>query len=132
MFNLPFLVLMVTTFYYAMHGKYKERLCGITVIVGIATGLFGVVVTLTTVPAGNSFLPSVLYLMVAVFSALLLKKMAMRFVTLYEDKQREETERFLKSVKRRDSAEDKPYYTDDNFDDPELRFGKGGYTDNDL
>lgn len=121
---------MVITLLCAMRGVYKEMLCIITMIVGIAASIAGIAVTFIILPP-NGAVVFILYMIVLVFS-LLIKKMAMHFVTLYENKRREIIERQLELLKRMEDPNERPYYTDETFDDPELRFGKGGYTDNDL
>lgn len=113
-----------------MNGKFKAMLCNITMCVGIAASLFGIVTIFILSPPRAALL-FVLYMVALVFS-ILLRKMAKHFVTLYEDKRRETEEKLNEIRLRRGDTEDKPYYTDETFDDPELRFGKGGYTDNNL
>lgn len=133
MLDLVFLVLMLIVLINALHGKFKETLCSAAMVVGIIAAIIGLI---TAFIQNKSYdgVPITLNLFVLVFSVLL-PKMAQRFVKLYEDKERANTEKQIKLWKRysRDIDEDiPPVYTDDDFDDPELRFGKGGYTDNNL
>lgn len=130
MLDLAFLVLMVIVLVLAMHGKFKRWLCIVTMIMGIAVALTGIVGAFVN----NNTILLVLSIVVLVFAALL-KKMAMRFVTLYEDKERERFEKLheIKNCRDRENEEKlSSYYNEENFDDPELRFGKGGWTDNEL
>lgn len=131
MLDIVFLALLVVVIYHAMRGKLKETLCDIATVVGIVAAIVGLITAFFQVSSANKA-PLFLNIFVLLF-AVLLKKTARQFVKLYDDKQREETEKRTAMLSRytREEVSD-PVYTDDTFDDPELRFGKGGYTDNDL
>lgn len=132
MLDLVFLVLMLIVLIMAVNGKYNETLGGVATVVGIVAAVAGIIMAFIKVKSSNSapfFLNVIVF-----FIALFLRPFARKFVELYENKKREERERLLASVRRnsRESANElPPVYNDDNFDDPELRFGKGGYTDSD-
>lgn len=121
---------MAVVFARAMRGEFNNMLCIVTMTTGAVASLTGIVMAIAY---GNSF-PLILYIAVLIFS-FFIKKMAMRFVVLYEEKQRARLERLneIRLGRGRETGEEpQPYYTEETFDDPELRFGKGGYTDNKL
>lgn len=131
MLDLVFLILMLIVLINSIRGDFYETLCNVATVVGIVAAASGLIMAFINEKSSNTA-PLVLNIIVF-FAAIFLRRMALRFVKLHEDKERAERERILASVKRvsRDSADDlSPVYTDENFDDPELRFGKGGYTDN--
>lgn len=128
MLSLVFLALMLTVLIFAFRGEFKETLCTAATVVGIIAALVGLVSGFLTKGAGAAPL---LNIAVLVFAALL-RKTALQFVKLYDDKRREEREKLEAAISRYSRETDQkldPVYNEDNFDDPELRFGKGGYTD---
>jgi len=130
MLDLVFLVFLLLTLFFSFRGVYKETLCNIATVVGILAAVTGFVVMFLKSPSDN-FLPVFLRIFELVF-AFSLRFIARHFVKLYNDKI-EENERKLKetmsSYSRSSPDSQAPVYTDENFDDPELRFGKGGFTD---
>lgn len=130
MLDLVFLVLMLIVLINAVHGKFMETVCNVAMVVGIIAAIIGLITAFLQNKSSNG-VPITLNLFLLVF-AVLLPKMAQRFVKLYEEKERENMEKLWKSYSRDTNKNVPPVYTDDDFDDPELRFGKGGYTDNNL
>ncbi len=131
MLDLVFLILMLIVLINSVRGDFYETLCNVATVVGIVAAITGLIMAFINEKSSNTA-PLVLNIIVF-FAAIFLRRMARQFVKLHEDKERADKERMLASVKRfsRDSDEElSPVYNDENFDDPELRFGKGGYTDN--
>ena len=133
MLDLVFLVLMLIVMINALRGEFKETVCNVATVVGIIASIIGLITAFVQVKASNTA-PLVLNLIVLLF-AVLLRRFAQLFVKQYEEKERAREEKRLAIATRylRDTDKDLPsVYTEENFDDPEIRFGKGGYTDNDL
>ena len=133
MLDLIFLVLLVIVIIRAMNGIFHEALCNAATVVGIIAAIVGFVTAFFQTVSSNRA-PLFLNIFVLLF-AVLLRKIARQFVKLYDDKQRmiaEQREAEVSRYTREDEKKRPPVYTDETFDDPELRFGKGGYTDNDL
>lgn len=130
MLNIVFLILMIIVIYKAIHGELAETLCNFSMVVGVICAAIGIVVAVL----GKSHNPAMLILNIAVLVySVCLKKVARHFVRLYEDKVAREEEMLRADMERyvRTEANAVPIiYNDDNFDDPELRFGSGGYTEN--
>lgn len=133
MLDLVFLVLMLIVLGYALRGEFQETLCNVATVIGVIAALIGLISVFFKTSSTNG-VPLSLNLFLLIFS-ILLRRFAQRFVKLYEEKERANAEKQLAQLSRYSRDTDKalpPVYTEDNFDDPELRFGKGGYTDNDL
>lgn len=122
---------MVLVIYKAMHGVLAETLCNFAIVVGIISALIGIVSSIL----GNAGLDKLLLNIFVLIFAACLKLIARQFVKLYKDKEAQEAEKRRAEFERHTRAESdavSTVYNDDNFDDPEIRFGKGGYTDTKL
>ncbi|MCI5578253.1 MAG: hypothetical protein MR364_01960 [Oscillospiraceae bacterium] len=131
MLDLVFLGLGIYIFVKASKGEYKETACNVALVVGILAAIVGAVCAIVT--HNDTLVFMNIIVMIIAFG---IRFAAKHLVKLYLDKLAEETaqlehEEYLRSGYRNPS-EKKPVYTDENFDDEELRFGKGGYTDNKL
>lgn len=127
MLDLVFLILLLYVFIYSLKGIYKETACNIALVVGIIAGFVGCIQALLS---DNDVM--VTLNLIVIVMAFGLRFAARKLVNLYHEKEIAEAEarehdRWLHS--RTDDRKRDPVYTDDNFDDEELRFGKGGYTD---
>lgn len=128
MLDLAFLILGIYVYIQASkYGLYKETVCNIAVVCGILAAIIGSLVALSK---GDTIF-GVANLLVAIFALLLpfgakylVKQYHEKEVELYEKYERERIARM-----RNPEEEMKHVYDDFNFDDEELRFGKGGYTD---
>lgn len=128
MLDLIFLVLMIIIMVKANKGEFAETLCNVALVVGFLAGILGLVLAFFTVSSYIIVLANILVVLLA-FG---LKPIARHFVKLYTDAEEEQRLRLLRDKERHSRSEDTaPVYTEENFDDPELRFGKGGYTDYD-
>lgn len=129
MLDLTFLALMIYVCVKANKGEYKETACNAALVVGILAGLVGCVSAITKDDFKFLFLNIIVMLM-----SFALRFVARHFVKLYTDKQAELTAEYERDIRLHSRFSDKiaTGYTDDNFDDEELRFGKGGWSDNDL
>lgn len=133
MLDLIFLVLMLIVLGHALRGEFQETLCNVATVIGVITALIGLISVFLKTSSTNG-VPLTLNLFLLIL-AVLLRRFAKQFVKLYEEKERENAEKLLAETSRYVRDNEKalpPVYTEGNFDDPELRFGKGGYTDNDL
>lgn len=131
MLDLVFLVCLVAALLYAMRGVYKETLCSVATVVGILAAVIGFVIMFLRSSSGD-VLAAFLRILELVF-AFSLRFIARHFVKLYNDRIEEENLKIRETMSRytRDDPHVQgPVYTESNFDDPDLRFGKGGYTDN--
>lgn len=129
MLDLAFLIILIYVMVYANKGIYKETACKAGTIVGLLAAIVGCLVAM----AKGDFKFAVLNLIVAGMS-FGLPLAARHLVKLDLDRRAEEYEQYLKEQeilleKRRLKSEQITGYDDNNFDDEELRFGKGGYTD---
>lgn len=127
MLDLAFLAVAIFVIVKANKGEYNETACNIALVVGVIAGAVGCVIGIMA----NQALFVVLNIIVIV-GAFGLRFVARRFVDLYVEQQVAETERLeqeMRSHARFSDPDRNPIYTDDTFDDEELRFGKGGYTD---
>lgn len=129
MLDLTFLALMIYVCVKANKGEYKETACNAALVVGILAGLVGCIIAITKDDSRFLFLNIIVMLM-----AFALRLVARHLVKLYTDKQAELTAEYERDIRLHSRFSDKiaTGYTDDNFDDEELRFGKGGWSDNDL
>lgn len=132
MLDLVFLVFLLITLFFALRGVYKETICNIATVVGILAAIIGFVVMFLQ-SSSNDPTPVFLRVIELVF-AFALRFIARHFVKLYNDKNAENERKLNESISRytREDPNAKTVYNDDNFDDPEIRFGKGGYTDSKL
>lgn len=127
MLDLVFLILGIYIIVKAEKGEYKETACNIALVVGILAGIVGIVDAFFRDNRTMGFLNVIVILM-----AFALRFAARLLVKLYLDKKAEEAARLehdMRLYSKFDDLNKNPIYTDDNFDDEELRFGKGGYTD---
>lgn len=127
MLDLVFIVLLIYIFVKANKGEYKETACNVALVVGILAAIVGFVVAFTKDDGTFAFLNVIVMLM-----AFGIRFAARHLVKLYVEKEiadaeQREHDAYLHS--KFDDPNKKPVYTEDNFDDEELRFGKGGYTD---
>lgn len=132
MLDLVFLVFLVITLFFALRGVYKETLCNIATVVGILAAVIGFVVMFLQSSSND---PAPVFLRgIEMIFAFSLRFIARHFVKLYNDKVEEEERKTNESISRytREDPNAKAVYNDDNFDDPEIRFGKGGYTEKKL
>ncbi len=127
MLDFVFLGLLIYVCIMAEKGIYKETACNIALVVGIIASIIGSVEAIKK-NDGTLLFFNILVMVMAFavrFVAKLLAKLYLdKQAALFEEYERE---RYLHS--RFDDVNREPVYTDDNFDDEELRFGKGGYTD---
>lgn len=129
MLDLAFLVVAVIAIVKANKGEYSEFFCNLAMIVGIIAGVVGCVVGIMAGQGMFVFLNIIV--MVGAFG---LRFAAKRLVQLTLDKEIADREAMEEAMNRepkmrvRLTKDDKPVYTDENFDDEELRFGKGGYS----
>lgn len=125
MLDIVFLVLMVIVLVKANQGIFMETLCKVALVVGILAGITGLISAFFMEGTGAFGLINLAVVLFACF----LKPVAKHFVKLYEYKIVQSDEEYRKAIAHY-KHDDKPaVYTDDTFDDPELRFGKGGFTD---
>lgn len=126
MLDLAFLIIGIYVYINALKGIYKETACNAGVVVGLLAAVVGCIVAFSKSDARFALLNIIVALM-----AFGLPFAARHLVKLHLDKQVELLERYAEDKRRRSRNPDQlvNVYDDDNFDDEELRFGKGGYTD---
>lgn len=127
MLDLAFLFIMIYVIVNANKGIYKETACNAGVVVGLLAAIVGCIVAYT-----NSDTRFALLNLVVALMAFGLPFAAKHLAKLHLERQVELLEQYEEERRRRmRNPEDlsKIIYDDDNFDDEELRFGKGGYTD---
>lgn len=122
MLDLVFAVLMVIIIVKANKGEVNDTLCNVALVVGVLAGILGLVQAFFL--KGSSFWA--LNIVVMLF-AFVLKRVAEHFAKLYNQKKEEFEEEYrrVRELHSRDRDSDKTVYTDDNFDDPNIRFGGG-------
>lgn len=130
MLHLIFLVLMIIVIVKANRGEFADTLCKVALVEGFLAGILGMVQSFFSQAANSGtlgFLNFVVFIL-----AFALKPTAKHFVKLHDNAEEERREKLRRDLERhtRDGVKD-PVYTEETFDDPELRFGKGGYTDYD-
>lgn len=127
MLDLAFLIILIYVIVNANKGIYKETACNVGMVVGLLAAALGCVVALFTGDGMFAFLN-----LIVAGIAFGLPFAARHLAKLHLDKQVELLEQYEEERRRHmRHPEDlsKIIYDDDNFDDEELRFGKGGYTD---
>lgn len=130
MLDIIFLAVSIYVLYHAEKGEYKETACNIALVVGIIAGFAGCVYAFFKNEGVFAGLNVIVMLL-----AFGLRFAARWFVKLYNDKRQADIdaiEHDLYLHSRFDDPNKPPVYTDETFDDEELRFGKGGWTDNKL
>lgn len=127
MLDLVFLILLIYVYVFSLKGIYKETACNIALVVGIIAGFIGSIQALLS---DNDVM--VTLNLIIILMAFSLRFAARKLVKLHHEKEiaeAEAREHDLWLHSRFDDRKGDPVYTDENFDDEELRFGKGGYTD---
>ena len=127
MLDLAFLAVAIFVFIKANKGEYNETACNIALVVGIIAGVVGCI---SGISAGRGMF--VFLNVIVIIGAFGLRFAAKLLARLYVEKliaDEEAREREIRMHTRFDNSKG-PVYTDETFDDEELRFGKGGYTDN--
>lgn len=127
MLDLVLTALLIYIFVKANKGEYKETACNIALVVGILAAIVGFVTAFFRDDSTFAVLNVIVMLI-----AFGIRFAAQHLVKLYLEKEiadaeQREHDAYLHS--KFDDPNKKPVYTEDNFDDEELRFGKGGYTD---
>lgn len=128
MLDLVFLAVAIFAIAKASKGEYNETACNISLVVGVIAGLVGCFFGISRGEGMFVFLNVIV--MVGAFG---IRFAARHLAKLYVEKliaDEEAREREIRSHARFSDPNKAPVYTDDTFDDEELRFGKGGYTDN--
>lgn len=120
MLDLIFAVLMVVVIIKANNGEVNYVLCNVALVVGVLAGILGLVQAFFL--EGSSFW--ILNVLVMLF-AFILKRVAEHFAKLHNQKIEEIEEEYRKVRERYSRDSDKTVYTDENFDDPNIRFGGG-------
>lgn len=127
MIDLAFLAIAIYVIVKANNGEYKETACNIAMVVGIIAGLVGCIFGISSKQG-----VFVVLNMVVMCGAFGIRFAAKKLVSLYLEKMVADAERWENERRMRARFSDpdrKPVYTDETFDDEELRFGKGGYTE---
>lgn len=120
MLDLIFLVLMIIIIYKANKGEVNETMCNVAIVVGVLAGVLGLVQAFFL----EGSIIWILNIFVMLF-AFLIKRTAKHFAKLYNQKKEEIEEEYRKAVETHSRDTDKPVYTDETFDDPNIRFGGG-------
>ena len=127
MLDLAFLAVGIFVIAKASKGEYHETACNIALVVGIIAGIFGCV---TGISKSMGFY--VTLNIIVIIGAFGLRFAARYLAKLYVEQQIADTEAWEEERRKRarfSNPDKPPVYTDETFDDEELRFGKGGYTD---
>ena len=126
MLDLVFLAVGIYVITKASKGEYAETACNIALVVGIIAGVIGCIDAITK-GDGTFVFMNVLVILFAFSIRFAARHLAKMYIEKQiADQEALEREIYLHSRSDPDKA---AVYTDDNFDDEELRFGKGGYTD---
>lgn len=122
MLDVVFFVLMVIIIYKANRGEVNDTMCNVALVVGILAGVLGLVQAFF-IKGSDIWILNIFIMLFAFF----LKRIAQHFAKLYFDKkeQLEEEYRKAQEIHSRHFDNDKTVYTDENFDDPNIRFGGG-------
>lgn len=127
MLDLAFLAVAIFVITKASKGEYHETACNIALVVGIIAGVLGCVTGIS-----KSLGLFVTLNVIVIIGAFGIRFAAKHLAKLYNDKQIADTEAWERERRERarfSNPDRPPVYTDETFDDEELRFGKGGYTD---
>lgn len=130
MLDIAFLAVSIYVLVHAQKGEYKETACNVALVVGIIAGFAGCVYAIFKNDGTFATLNMIVMLM-----AFALRFAARHIVKMYHEREIEREQALERDIylhSRFDDPNKKAVYTDDNFDDEELRFGKGGWTDNKL
>lgn len=118
MLDLIFLVLFIYIIIRSLNGYFNDTLCNTALVIGILAGIVGI------------FVANELTLNLAVFVIAIAQKYAARYLAkLYNDKiakAQQKLEDEIKSIRRQN--DDDYNINEDDFDNEEVRFGKGGFT----
>lgn len=122
MLDLVFLILMIVIIVKANHGEVNDTLCNVALVVGVLAGILGLI--------QQFFLKGSPYWglnIVVMLFAFILKRVAEYCAKLHNQEIEKFEEEYRKAQERhsRDFDNDRTVYTDDNFDDPNIRFGGG-------
>lgn len=125
MLDLIFAVLMVIIIVQANKGKVNDLLCNIALVIGILAGILGLVQAFFT--DSDAWILHILVMLIS----FALKFVARHFAKLYNQRIEEiqaEYERATRLHSRDFDSDKPPVYTEENFDDPNIRFGGGDGT----
>lgn len=124
MLDLVFLIIMIITLVRALNGKYSETAGNFAFVIGLIASVVGLAREfIQKSGSGTMVLLNILILLIA----FVLKPISRLLVQLYNDKIAAHEQK-LEDLRERDSNGERAFFTDDNFDDPDLRFN-GEFTD---
>lgn len=131
MLDLAFILIGIFIIVKACKGEYKETACNIAFVVGIIAGVVGSIVA---ADRHDDFMliPNIIVMIYAFLIRFAARHLANKYIEKRKAEKEDALEREMYLHSRYNDPNRKNVYADDNFDDEELRFGKGGWTDNEL
>lgn len=128
MLDLAFLILFVIIIMRSLKGYYNEALSDIAIVVGVLAGFLGIFISGMENLYGSN---KMIFLNVIVIISAVGQRFAARyFVKLYNEKIEQSRQNLEKEIEMRSRKRDGSDYriAEADFDNEEIRFGKGGLT----
>lgn len=128
MLDLAFLILFVIIIMRSLKGYYNEALSDIAIVVGVLAGFLGIFISGMENLSGSN---KMIFLNVIVIISAVGQRFAARyFVKLYNEKIEQSRQNLEKEIEMRSRKRDGSDYriAEADFDNEEIRFGKGGLT----
>lgn len=125
MLDLIFLVLFIIAILRSLKGQYDEKFCVITTIIGIVAAFTGIII------CGISGDKNMIYMNFLVLIIAIAQRYAARHLAkMYNDKIEQSRQDLEKDIELHSRKRDGSDYqiADADFDNEEIRFGKGGLT----
>lgn len=125
MLDLIFLIMFIIIIFRSLHGYYNKKLCKVATIIGIAAAIIGILYSYL-VPSANS--PEPIFNVLVLGIAIAQRYVAQHFAKLYNDKVAQSQKELDDYIELHSHKRDTGYHmNDEDFDNEEIRFGKGGF-----
>ncbi|MBD5111644.1 MAG: hypothetical protein HDT42_03810 [Ruminococcaceae bacterium] len=128
MLDFAFLILFIIVIFRSLKGHFDEFLSNIAIVVGVLAGFLGIFISgMGNLASSNRM---ILLNVVVIVSAVGQRYAAKHFAKLYNDKIEQSRKKLEEDIemhsRKRNDSEYRIY--EEDFDNEEIRFGKGGLT----
>ena len=128
MLDLAFLILFIIVIFRSLKGHFDELLSNIAIVVGVIAGFLGIFISgMENLSGGNRM---ILLNVVVIVSAVGQRYAAKHFAKLYHEKTEKSRKKLEEDIEMHSRKRDGLDYqiAEADFDNEEIRFGKGGFT----
>ncbi|MDE7398147.1 MAG: hypothetical protein K2N06_01330 [Oscillospiraceae bacterium] len=128
MLDLVFLILFIIIIFRSLRGYYSETLSDIAIVVGVLAGFLGIFINgIGNLASSNKM---IFLNVIVIISAIGQRFAAQHFAKLYNDKIEQSRQKLEEDIELHSRKRDGSDYriAEADFDNEEIRFGKGGLT----